>query len=231
MLILAIDTALEACAAAVLDTDAGELLARESQLMKRGHAEALMPMIARVMQSAGLAFTSLDRIAVTVGPGSFTGLRVGISAARGLALAAKRPAVGLTTLSAYAAGVVAKSGTVPVISAIDARHDHVYFQIVAGDGSQLVRPAVASIDAAIAASQFGAPHLVGNAAGILAGRWPKDGPQPVAVDAQPAPDISWVAWLGAAANPDTTPARPFYLKAPDAKPAASTPLAAQAATS
>lgn len=231
MLILAIDTALEACAAAVLDTDAGELLARESQLMKRGHAEALMPMIARVMQSAGLSFASLDRIAVTVGPGSFTGLRVGISAARGLALAAKRPAVGLTTLSAYAAGVVAKSGTVPVISAIDARHDHVYFQIVAGDGSQLVRPAVASIDAAIAASQFGALHLVGNAAGILAGRWPKDGPQPIAVDAQPAPDISWVAWLGAAANPDTTPARPFYLKAPDAKPAASTPLAAQAATS
>ncbi|MCA1392142.1 tRNA (adenosine(37)-N6)-threonylcarbamoyltransferase complex dimerization subunit type 1 TsaB [Bradyrhizobium sp. IC3123] len=231
MLILAIDTALEACAAAVLDTDAGELLARESQLMTRGHAEALMPMIARVMQSAGLSFTSLDRIAVTVGPGSFTGLRVGISAARGLALAAKRPAVGLTTLSAYAAGVVAKSGTVPVISAIDARHDRVYFQIVAGDGSQLVRPAVASIDAAIAASQFGAPHLVGNAAGILAGRWPKDGPQPVAVDAQPAPDISWVAWLGAAANPDTNPARPFYLKAPDAKPAASTPLAAQAATS
>ncbi|MBR1169543.1 tRNA (adenosine(37)-N6)-threonylcarbamoyltransferase complex dimerization subunit type 1 TsaB [Bradyrhizobium liaoningense] len=231
MLILAIDTALEACAAAVLDTDAGELLARESQLMKRGHAEALMPMIARVMQRASLAFASLDRIAVTVGPGSFTGLRVGISAARGLALAAKRPAVGLTTLSAYAAGVVGQSGTAPVISAIDARHDHVYFQIVAGDGSQLVRPCVAAIDAAIAASQFGAPHLVGNAANILADRWPKEGPQPVAVDAQPAPDISWIAWLGAAANPDTNPARPFYLKAPDAKPAAQTPLAARAATS
>ena len=231
MLILAIDTALEACAAAVLDTDAGELLAQEQLLMKRGHAEALMPMIARVMQSADLAFTALDRIAVTVGPGSFTGLRVGISAARGLALAAKRPAVGLTTLSAYAAAIVGQSGPVPVISAIDARHDHVYFQIVAGDGSLLVRPAVASIDEAIAASQFGAPHLVGNAAKILAERWPKDAPQPVSVDAQPAPDISWVAWLGAAANPDTNPARPFYLKAPDAKPAAQPLLAAQAATS
>ncbi|MGY4328805.1 tRNA threonylcarbamoyl adenosine modification protein YeaZ [Bradyrhizobium sp. LB7.2] len=131
MLILAIDTALEACAAAVLDTDAGQLLAQEQLLMKRGHAEALMPMIARVMLSANLAFTSLDRIAVTMGPGSFTGLRVGISAARGLALAAKRPAVGLTTLSAYAATVVGQSGTAPVISAIDARHDHIYFQIVA----------------------------------------------------------------------------------------------------
>lgn len=230
MLILAIDTALDACAAAVLDTDAGEFLAQESLLMKRGHAEALMPMIARVMQSADLAFTSLDRIAVTVGPGSFTGLRVGISAARGLALAAKRPAVGLTTLSAYAAAVVSQNRPAPVISAIDARHDHVYFQIVAGDGSQLVRPCVAPIDEAIAASQFGAPHLVGNAAGILADRWPENGVQPVAVDAQPAPDIGWVAWLGAAADPGATPARPFYLKAPDAKPAATPPLA-QAASS
>ena len=230
MLILAIDTALDACAAAVLDTETAELRAQESLPMKRGHAEALMPLIAQVMGSAGLGFTALDRIAVTVGPGSFTGLRVGISAARGLALAAGKPAVGLTTLSAYAAAIVGQSRSAPVISAIDARHDHVYFQIVAGDGSQLVRPKVASIDEAIAASQFGAPHLVGNAANILAERWPKDAPQPVAVDAQGAPDIAWVAWLGAAANPDTTPARPFYLKAPDAKPAALPPFA-QAASS
>lgn len=229
MLILAIDTALDACAAAVLDTETADLRAQEQLPMKRGHAEALMPMVARVMQSADLAFTALDRIAVTVGPGSFTGLRVGISAARGLALAAKRPAVGLTTLSAYAAAIVGQGGPAPVISAIDARHDHVYFQIVAGDGSQLVRPGIVPIDQAIAASRFGAPHLVGNAANILAERWPKDAPQPVAVDAQPAPDIGWVAWLGAAADPETNPARPFYLKAPDAKPAALPPLAAQAA--
>ena len=231
MLILAIDTALDACAAAVLDTDAAKIIAQESQPMKRGHAEALMPLIARVMKASGIAFTALDRIAVTTGPGSFTGLRVGLSAARGIGLAASKPVVGLTTLTAYAAPVVAENSGNPVISAIDARHDHVYFQIVAGDGSPLVRPSVVPIDAAIAASQFGAPHLVGNAAKILADRWPKDGPQPVAVDAQPAPDIGWIAWLGAAANPETTPARPFYLKAPDAKPAAQPPFAAQAATS
>jgi tRNA threonylcarbamoyladenosine biosynthesis protein TsaB len=231
MLILAIDTALDACSAAVLDTETAELLAQESLPMKRGHAEALMPLIARVMQSAQLAFTALDRIAVTTGPGSFTGLRVGISAARGLALAAGKPAVGLTTLSAYAAAIVSQNRPAPVISTIDARHDHVYFQIVAGDGSQLVRPKVAGIDEAIAASRFGAPHLVGNAAKILAERWPKDAPQPIAVDPQAAPDITWVAWLGAAADPDAAPARPFYLRAPDAKPAAIPPLAAQAATS
>jgi len=230
MLILAIDTALDACAAAVLDTKAGELIARESLPMKRGHAEALMPLIARVMQAAQISFTALDRIAVTTGPGSFTGLRVGISAARGLALAAAKPAVGLTTLSAYAAAIVSQNRPAPVISAIDARHDHVYVQIVAGDGSQLLRPQVLSIDEAIAASQFGAPHLVGNAASLLADRWPKDAPAPIAVEPQAAPDIAWVAWLGAAADPHMTPARPFYLRAPDAKPAALPPLAAQAST-
>src|SRR3569833_895579 len=107
MLIVAIDTALDACSVAVLDTETAELLAQEQLLMKRGHAEALMPMIARVMQSASLAFTSLDRIAVTVGPGSFTGLRVGISAARGLAVATGKPAIGLTALAAFAAPLVA----------------------------------------------------------------------------------------------------------------------------
>jgi tRNA threonylcarbamoyladenosine biosynthesis protein TsaB len=218
MLILAIDTALDACAAGVLDTDAGQLIARESQTMKRGHAEALMPLIRRVMTASGIGFAALDRIAVTTGPGSFTGLRVGLSAARGIALAANKPAVGVTTLTAYAAPVVTRNAGHPVISAIDARHDHVYFQVVGGDGSPLIRPQVAPIEAALAAVQFGAPHLLGNAARILADRWPADATPPVTVDPQPAPDIVWVAWLGAAVSPDTAPARPYYLRAPDAKP-------------
>src|ERR1700704_5422858 len=170
MLILAIDTALDACSAAVLDTDASKMLAQESQPMKRGHAEALMPLIARVMKESGVAFASLDRIAVTAGPGSFPGLRVGLSAARGIGLAANKPVVGLTTLTAYAAPVVGQNAEQPVISAIDARHDHVYFQVVSGNGSSLIRPRVAPVEEALAASRFGAPHLVGNAAQILADR-------------------------------------------------------------
>jgi len=218
MLILAIDTALDACAAAVLDTGTSQVIAMESQAMKRGHAEALMPLIARVMKETGIPFAALDRIAATTGPGSFTGLRVGLSAARGIALAAGKPVVGLTTLSAYAAPIVSEGGEQPVISAIDARHDHVYLQVVSGSGSSLVRPKVASIEEALAASCFGAPHLVGNAANLLAERWPSDAPPPFKVDAQPAPDITWVAWLGAAVNPDTAPAKPYYLRAVDAKP-------------
>jgi tRNA threonylcarbamoyladenosine biosynthesis protein TsaB len=217
MLILAIDTTLDACAAGVLDTDASKMLAQESQPMKRGHAEALMPLIARVMKESGIPFASLDRIAVTTGPGSFTGLRVGLSAARGIGLAANKPVVGLTTLTAYAAPVVGQNAEQPVISAIDARHDHVYFQVVSGNGSSLIRPQVVPIEEALGASRFGAPHLVGNAAKILADRWPAHALPPFKIDAQIAPEIAWVAWLGAAVSPNTAPARPFYLRAPDAK--------------
>jgi tRNA threonylcarbamoyladenosine biosynthesis protein TsaB len=218
MLILAIDTALDACAACVLDTDAARVIAQESQAMKRGHAETLMPLIGRVISQAGIAFADLDRIAVTTGPGSFTGLRVGLSAARGIGLAANKPVVGLSTLTAYAAPVVGQNAAQPVISAIDARHDQVYFQVVSGDGGSLMRPRVGPVEEALGAAQFGAVYLVGNAAKILADRWPADAAPPFKVDPQPAPDIAWLAWLGAAVSPDTAPARPYYLRAPDAKP-------------
>jgi len=225
-LILAIDTALDACAAAVLDTGAARLIAQHSQAMKRGHAEALMPLIARVMKEAGLPFAALDRIAVTTGPGSFTGLRVGLSAARGIGLAAEKPVIGLTTLWAYAAPALGDGERV-IVSAIDARHDHVYFQVVRGDGRALIEPAVASVAEVLEASRFGAPYLVGNAAQMLADRWPSDAPPPIKVDARGAPDIASVAWLGAAADPARAPARPFYLRPPDAKPAANLPQRCQ----
>ena len=97
MIILAIDTALDYCAAAVLDAGTRTMLAQETLEMKRGHAEALMPLIARVMKASGRSYLDLDRVAVTTGPGSFTGLRVGISAARGIGLAASKP-VGLNII-------------------------------------------------------------------------------------------------------------------------------------
>jgi tRNA threonylcarbamoyladenosine biosynthesis protein TsaB len=220
MLILAIDTALDACAAVVLDTDKNKAIAQESAAMKRGHAEALMPLVARVMKESGVGFAGLDRVAATTGPGSFTGLRVGLSAARGIALAAGKPVVGITTLTAYAAPHVSEHGENPIVSAIDARHDHVYLQVVTGHGEALLTPRVASMEEALAASRFGAPHLVGNAAGMLAERWPKDAAAPVKVDQQAAPDIVWVAWLAAAVDPAVATPRPLYLRAPDAKPPA-----------
>jgi tRNA threonylcarbamoyladenosine biosynthesis protein TsaB len=217
MLILAIDTALDASAAAVLDTNASKVIAQEQQPMKRGHAEALMPLIARVMKASRLPFVALDRIAVTTGPGSFTGLRVGLSAARGIGLAAAKPVVGVTTLTAYAAPVVSQNAEYPVLSAVDARHDQVYFQVVGGDGTSLLRARLGPIDAAMDAARFGALHLVGNAALLLSQRWPAKATPPFKVEPLAAPDITWVAWLGAAVNPESAPPRPYYLRAPDVK--------------
>ncbi|HVY59876.1 MAG TPA: tRNA (adenosine(37)-N6)-threonylcarbamoyltransferase complex dimerization subunit type 1 TsaB [Xanthobacteraceae bacterium] len=218
MRVLAIDTALDACSAAVLDTERRGVVARESQQMARGHAEALMPLIERVMKSINLRFGDLDRIAVTVGPGSFTGLRVGVAAARGIALAAGKPAIGLTTLAAYAAPHVAADETVPLLAAIDARHDHVYMQLFGPGGRTLVAPRVAPVRDAVRAATSGPARLVGSAAQIIAAAWPSDEPPPPVVDAAGAPNIDWVAHLGAAAMESKHPPKPLYLRAPDAQP-------------
>ncbi len=171
MLVLAIDTALGHCAATVLDTESKTLRAEEVLPMQRGHAEALMPLIGRVMDKFAGGFEALDRIAVTTGHGSFTGLRVGISAARGLALAAAKPVVGVSTLSAYAAPLVNENTDSPIIVAIDARHDHVYCQAFSGNGATLIKPAVVSVDEAIRAARLGSSRLAANAAKILSDRW------------------------------------------------------------
>src|SRR5580704_5235543 len=131
MRVLAIDTALAACSAAVLDTAYGGIIASESLPMIRGHAEALMPLLARVMKQSSLAFGDLDRVVVTTGPGSFTGLRVGIAAARGIGVATGLPVVGVKTLSAYAAPYLGVDDRGPVLASVDARHAQVYLQVFA----------------------------------------------------------------------------------------------------
>jgi tRNA threonylcarbamoyladenosine biosynthesis protein TsaB len=219
MRVLAIDTALDACSAAVLDTDRGAIVASESLPMSRGHAEAIMPLIARVMDAAQTEFSELDRIAVTTGPGSFTGLRVGIAAARGIALAAGRPAIGLTTLSGFAAPHIAADDTKAVVAAIDARHDHVYLQVFGPGGRTLVPPRIAPLREAVRASISGtAARIVGSAAEALAAIWPRSELQPALVEKRGAPDIDWVARLGAAAGDTSAPPKPLYLRAPDAQP-------------
>ncbi len=218
MRILAIDTALEACSAAVLDTETAAIAAHESRPMVRGHAEALIPLIARVLERARLTFTEIDRIAVTAGPGSFTGLRVGISAARGLALASGKPAVGLSTLAAYAAPFIAADDTLSVVAVIDARHDHVYLQVFGPGGRTIVAPRLVPLCEALRVASTGAPRLIGSAANMLAGAWPAGERPPSTVEQRQAPDIDWVARLGAAAAETGVPPKPLYLRAPDAQP-------------
>ncbi len=217
MRILAIDTALEVCAAAVFDSTTGQTLATETLPMARGHAEALMPQIARVMDTAHSEFADLDRIVVTVGPGSFTGLRVGISAARGLALAAGRPAIGLSTLSALAAPHVAARGHEAIITAIDARNGQVYLQIFAPNGTTTVAPRLELASDAVRMAVMEPTVITGSGAPLIAANWPADAPAP-RIDTRVAPDIGWIARLGAAALDDGAPPKPLYLRRPDARP-------------
>jgi tRNA threonylcarbamoyladenosine biosynthesis protein TsaB len=218
MRILAIDTALEACSAAVLDTEQSGGAVTESLPMVRGHAEALIPLIAQVMDRARITFSDIDRIAVTTGPGSFTGLRVGIAAARGISLATGKPAVGLSTLAAYAAPLIATDDSVPVVAVIDARHDHVYMQAFGPGGRTLVTARLVPLREALRFAATGAPRLIGTGAKLLAAAWPPAERAPSAVDPLSAPDIDWVARLGAAAAETGAPPKPLYLRAPDAQP-------------
>jgi tRNA threonylcarbamoyl adenosine modification protein YeaZ len=218
MRVLAIDTALEACSAAVLDLERGGIVASETIPMVRGHAEALMPLIARVMDLAEAEFAGLDRISVTTGPGSFTGLRVGISAARGLALASGKPAIGLSTLSGFAAPHIAEDDTSNVVVAIDARHDHVYLQIFGTNGRTIVAPRIAPLREAVRAAMTAPARLVGSGANLLAAVWPKNAEQPLLIEQRSAPDIAWIARLGAAAADGYASPKPLYLRAPDAQP-------------
>jgi len=218
MRVLAIDTALEACSAAVLDTESSGRARSRSLPMVRGHAEALMPLIATVMSDARTEFADLDRIAVTVGPGSFTGLRVGVSAARGIALAAGKPAVGVTTLSALAVPLIDADDTKSVLAVIDARHDHVYMQLFGPGGRNLIAPRVAHLRDAIRAAMASPTRIIGNAAKLIEAAWPANERRPSLVSDVKAPDVVWVARLGAAADPDPTSLKPLYLRGADAHP-------------
>jgi tRNA threonylcarbamoyladenosine biosynthesis protein TsaB len=221
MLVLAIDTALEACSAAIFDSADASILASDSQIMVRGHAEALMPILAAVMRQAAISYAALDRIAVTVGPGSFTGLRVGIAAARGLALATHKPAIGITTLHALAAPYIAADPATPVAAAIDGRHKHVYFQLFGVGGRVLLPPRMMPLAEAVHAAAGASARLVGSGARLMAELWPENATPPE-IDERGAPDIDWVAQLGARADPNEAPPKPLYLRAAEAHPQTAT---------
>ncbi|MBX9910934.1 MAG: tRNA (adenosine(37)-N6)-threonylcarbamoyltransferase complex dimerization subunit type 1 TsaB [Beijerinckiaceae bacterium] len=218
MRILAIDTALGACSACVLDAGMPEPLAIEQVAMERGHAEALMPMIERVMHAVEGGFSSLDRVAVTVGPGSYTGLRVGISAARAIALAAAIPAVGVTTLAAVAAPLIGRESGRVIAAALDARHGQVWFQAMTSQGKPLVALRQVSHRDAARAIGAGPVSIVGSAAHAVANEAWAIGLDALIIDESRAPDVMWVARLGLIADPDAAPPRPLYLKAPETTP-------------
>ncbi|WP_395666838.1 tRNA (adenosine(37)-N6)-threonylcarbamoyltransferase complex dimerization subunit type 1 TsaB [Methylocella sp.] len=150
MKILAVDTALRAASACVYDDAADLFESVESLPMERGHAEALLPLVDRVMARVEGGFPALARVAVSVGPGSFTGLRVGLAAARAIGLACDIPVVGVSTLAALAAPLIMERRPEIVAVAIDARHGQIYFAGFEPGGRALSPPRLAPLAAAAA---------------------------------------------------------------------------------
>lgn len=211
MLILAFDCSGPACSVAVWRD--GTALAAARELMERGQAEALMPMIDRVMTEAGVSFAALDRIAVTVGPGSFTGVRAGLAAARGLALASNIPAIGILTTAALAAAVPQEERhtATRILAAIDTKRGDLYVQQFETDGAPCEPPAamaaaalsawlantrvVITGDAATAAAlAIGGSAMVSSAGGLV--------------------DTSVLAALAARAAPQPDGPAPVYVHPP-----------------
>lgn len=218
MRVLAIDTALSACSVAVLDTedetDSGHAV---SLPMARGHAEALTPEVARVVAASG-GFEIVNRVAVSVGPGSFTGLRVGIACARAIGLATGAEVVGVTTLTALAAPVLV-AGAARVATAIDARHGRVFFELFSGGGECLAPAALLTAEEAALAIGAEGALVVGSGADMVVAAAGAENIRKA--DARhDAPEPIWVARLGALCDPAHAAPRPLYLKAADAQPQA-----------
>lgn len=220
MKILGFDTALGACSVALLDGDRVAGHAREK--IQRGHAEALAPMTEAVMRESGFSFSDLERLAVTTGPGTFTGQRVGLAFARAMALGLKIPAIGVTTLEVMAAQALWEGNSDWALAISDARRGEVYLGARAASGETLIEASIMTQDIAV--------ELVVQALGthgsnlVLAGT----GAEHLRLileskewNLRPAivqqPDAIFVARLGAVLATSDGPPKPLYLRAPDAK--------------
>ncbi|MBE1205767.1 tRNA (adenosine(37)-N6)-threonylcarbamoyltransferase complex dimerization subunit type 1 TsaB [Aminobacter carboxidus] len=219
MILLAIDCAASLCAASVHDVDAGRELGRSVRDLGKGHAEHLMAVIEEALTQAGKTYADLGRVAVTTGPGSFTGVRVGVSAARGFSLALKIPAVGVTTLEALAYEARHALGPMKVLAALDAGREELHAALYDADGKALREPAVLSLAEAVEIASSTPLALAGTAALLIANAVGVDKALQLGPISATA-DIGTYARLAAGKPGDGERPKPIYLRAPDAKPQA-----------
>jgi tRNA threonylcarbamoyladenosine biosynthesis protein TsaB len=214
MVILAIDCSAHLCAACIYDVANDRELGRAVRDLGKGHAEHLIAVIDEALAAAGASYPELTAVAVSIGPGSFTGIRVAVSAARGFALALGIPAVGVNTLEALAAEVRANDGAKPVMSALASGQENVQLAVYDALGGVVYSPVIMTMQSAAELASKTQAVLAGTAAPQLAAI---SGRQ--IASTQPTTDIAVYARLAASKGEGERPS-PLYLREPDAKPQA-----------
>jgi tRNA threonylcarbamoyladenosine biosynthesis protein TsaB len=221
MNILALDTSMGACSAAVLraENDALRLSARQ-EAMARGHAEALMPMVAEVLAEIGIAARELDLIAATEGPGSFTGVRIAIAAARGLALATGAKLYGTDSLSVIArtargAGLLPNG---PFAVAVDARRGMIYLGLYDEMGGRREGPLLIAPEVAASLLPSDLSLAVGSGSMLLAEASERQGRRIATALPELQPSAASLAEIAIEARETFPTLRPLYLRPPDARP-------------
>jgi tRNA threonylcarbamoyl adenosine modification protein YeaZ len=223
MNILAMDTSMGACSAAVLRADgAAHGLFLRGAPMERGHAEALMPMVAEVLAEAGIAARELDLIAATVGPGSFTGVRIAIAAARGLALATGAKLYGTDSLTVMARTALATGSmpNAPFAVAVDARRGMIYLGLYHQTGARRDGPLLISPDNAASLLPRDLALAVGSGALLLAEASAQRGRRIQCALPDLQPSAASLAEIALEARETVPILRPLYLRPPDARPQA-----------
>ncbi|MEM8744504.1 MAG: tRNA (adenosine(37)-N6)-threonylcarbamoyltransferase complex dimerization subunit type 1 TsaB [Pseudomonadota bacterium] len=221
MNVLALDTTLGACSAAVARGDsAGAVINGQFELREREHAEAIIPMIERALSDAGVVYSDLNAIAVTTGPGSFTGVRVGVATARGLALALDLPLISATSLEVMAHTALGELGEPPDVLAVvvDARRAQVYMAVFDGVGEMQSPPQAVSGEQAFDLLPSGGRIVLagGGAELVRQSASLPDSLETALPDLQP--DARTLARMALGRTPSRDPLRPLYLRPPDAKP-------------
>ncbi len=208
---LALDTALGLCSVVVFDDEG--VIAFRAEPMTKGHSERLAGLVRDVVAETGEGFGALSRIGVVVGPGSFTGLRVGLAFALGLGAALDRPVIGLSALDALATSGPG-GGPDRTAALIDARRGQVYARLWSGGLALGPAEALTVETARERVRDLGGPRLLmGSGATLIQDDRPDTSVLPLA-----GPSADALARLTRQADPALSPARPLYLRAPDATP-------------
>ena len=219
-IILAFDCAGAVCSVVLWRQDG--VLARRAHAARHGQAEILLPMIEATLGDAAIGYGGLAAIATTVGPGSFTGLRAGLAAARGLALATGLKAVGVSTLAAAAhATALGERRGRTILAAIDSRRTEIFLQAFDQHLAALAAPVVLTPEDAAAASPSGALLLAGDGAAPVLAALQAKGRDAMPAASAGATDAAVVAMLAArqlAQSGEPPPLSPLYLRAPDITP-------------